>query len=580
MQISSTNLVPRLQEAWASRWNQRVEHAMGSLADIQSEAGWNELVPEFLSTLTRENRPVYVEALLLKASLLRAQGQRRKASALLQKIVAKVDALFEPRGFRLLFELGLDHWIDLDVAAALEFFLLAEKRARNPEERLFSVSNILLCLEALDLGREEIETRIRKLLAELVESTQISHAKEQWQAYLLRQGFFTKLAVPHVLGDLQGQSAFFVQWARALPYMNGKDFSPLSQDYIWQGGYRVRTLAGIWVPSDRESVRTSDAIDRLYLWTWFWMAKRAEISQEKLFYTLESVLQDLDLDLQSKENLLLLRNSLEWILLLEPSLASRLQKTVATLRRVQSERYPALEAEFYLIQRLSPQADSGDLEQGIKRFPIFYKILREIKDGSVKSLLPLVQERLTPFLKLSAPANYSLVVDRMRQEIRVPAQVKVLRSPAMVKLFSALEKNARIDSAALGKYLDPSQIQNLVSRARKLTSTKALLVRGQEILRGSEWPQILFLHDSQCPEVNFLPARGAKLKFVDSDAHLQAAKALLLMHFDRRTLEKKLRVSKATACRMIEAWLAEEKISKIGKAKATSYSWKNKEMNV
>lgn len=565
-----------LQQAWLARWNQRIEQAMGGLADVQTAAGWNDLLPELLVTCPREEREFLAEALLLKASLLRAQGQRRRGSALLQKICTRLDALSEPRGFRLLYELGLDHWIDLSVAPALEFFLLAERKARNPVERACALSNVLWCLESLDLAREEVETRLANELRE-IGTCEVTHLEEQWHAYLLRKSFYQKLDISSV-DSVKGQSSFFRQWASSLPYMGGKNLSlSLSAEYIWQGGYRTRTLAGIWVPSDREVVRSGDAIDRLYLWTWLWMAGRTEITQEKLFYTLESVLQDLDLELQSKENLLLLRNSLGWIQLLEPLLGSRFQKTLSSLRQVSGERYPALEAEHFLIQRLSPQSDSADLEIGIRRFPVFGRILKEIRSGEGPALLPLAKERLQPYAKFAG--GNAIVVDRLRQEIRMPDGA-LLRSPALVKLFAALEKRTTVDFSLLDAEADPTRVYNLVARARKITSPKALLIRGREVMRGSEWPEVTVANAAAMPELKGPVAGAARAKFVNSPAHFQAARALLPEEFDRRAVEKKLRVSKATACRMIECWLSEERITRSGNAKATVYSWKAKEMSL
>lgn len=552
---------------------------MNELADAQTKAGWNELATEALPSFSREHRVAYIEALLLKASLLRAQGQRQRSSALLQKILTKTDSLGEPRGFRLLFELGLDHWIDQDVANALEFFLLAERKARNPEESLFSLSNILWCLEALDLGRNEVEVKIENILQELGLSPNISHVVEQWSAYQLRKLFYTQMKAP--AGEMvRGQPSFFSQWARSLPYMGGRNISlDLSQDYIWQGGYRTRTLAGIWVPSDRSAVRAGDAIDRLYLWTWLWMAKRPEVTQEKLFYTLESVLNEVDIETESKENILLLRNSLEWILLLEPSLSGRMQKTVASLRKIQSNHYPILETEYFLIQGLSPHSDSADLDLAVRRFQVFERILRETK--SVKDqacVLPLLKERLSPFLQLQhSSESFALIVDCLREEVRIPSREYVLHSPGLVKLLASLAKTERVP---IEYFVEPGSdlrsVHNFVARARKLMSAKSILLRKHEIVRGPDWPKILILHpESQkaANEISAIPGWSKRKNFVDSEVHLQAARALLPAIFDRLSLEKKMQVSKATACRMIEAWLAEKKISKLGKAKATSYSW-------
>ena len=124
----SQTLSQTLEQAWLDRWNQRIESAMQGLADAQALAGWVELTPDQI-IVRAADREDYVEALLLKASLRRAQGLRQKSSALIAKVQTQVDGAMIPRPFRLLFELGLDYWIEQDIANALECFLMAERKA-------------------------------------------------------------------------------------------------------------------------------------------------------------------------------------------------------------------------------------------------------------------------------------------------------------------------------------------------------------------------------------------------------------------------------------------------------------------
>ncbi len=547
-----TSLAQTLESAWAHRWNQRIEPALHGLAEAQASAGWAELgVEDWRKNGEREQ---YLEALLLKASLLRAQGFRQKSSALLAKILARAKNENEPLSFRLLFELGLDHWIDQDLARALEYFLLAEKKARNDLERLFSSSNVLWCLEALDLERRDSERKVEALLRKQEQSAE--HVSQMWSAYLLRKNFYQSMALPE--DKLAGQSGFFAQWASLLPYVTGGGALALDPDYLWQGSYRLRTLARIWIPADQYSVRLGDAIDRLYLWVWLAMAARPEMTKEKIFYTLESILHDFDFENQSRENLLLFRNALAWVVLLYPSQKSRLAHLGDRLSRVNGENYPVLEAEFDLMAHLTGLAPPG-AKPLFERFPAFRKIYQDMQGA-----LPFLQEKLTP---LQAKArHYDLVIDQVREEILLPAKGKLVPSRGITKLLSLLAEKEEVPVEQLGEF-EPF---NLLYRARKLLGPNTISLKRNRLSRGTRWPRTLLLQGDDLPAFEI---QALKPNVVESDAHLQAARALFPGAFRRKDLEKRLVVSKATANRMIEKWLEEKKLFAAGRAKATVYRW-------
>jgi hypothetical protein len=571
--------------AWLMRWNQRIDESMAALADIQHEAKWEDLVPDRLLGLSEASlQEAYVEALLLKGSLFRAQGQLQKASSWLRRVTQKSDQILEDRGFRLLFELGMDHWVHEETAEAMEYFLLAQRKARTPAEKSFASFNLLLCLEAIDLPREHVEEKINTLAKEWSASGECAHLKEQWGAYLLRKEFFHAMQLRSD-EKATGQELFLRSWAGALPYAdpcwNEKALFDLEQGYVWQGAYRSRTLNGIWLPADIEFSRVGDAVDRLYLWTWWWMADHPQIGTDKIIWTLESILRSLDLDSQGKINLLLLRNALAWVVLVEPAIEDRVRSIMSRLKKVSSTRFEMLEVEFLLNQALVQslhQERSPQIDKHLKRFPSFWKIYREGMVHSRTCLLPRLQRRLHPFENQENDQCH-LVVDLSKKEIRVLKSYQVMKSDGLSRLFSLLHQHGRARfEEILGETeeMDPRRVYNLVVRARKLTSNSAIQIRGQEVIRGAAWPRVVVLHerfdhafsaDSVCSE------KPGSL--IESKAYLQAAKALHSQGFSRKELEKSLKVSKATACRMIENWLEQDCLSISGRAKAIRYEWKN-----
>ncbi|MGZ3797497.1 MAG: hypothetical protein ACXVB1_14090, partial [Pseudobdellovibrionaceae bacterium] len=94
-----------------------------------------------------------------------------------------------------------------------------------------------------------------------------------------------------------------------------------------------------------------------------------------------------------------------------------------------------------------------------------------------------------------------------------------------------------------------------------------------EVVRGPGWPRVMVLHEpfEKNPTLTLESQKISSV--VDSESHLQAARALLPANFVRKDLEKILRISKSTACRMIEKWLNDDVITSKGQAKAKKYSW-------
>jgi hypothetical protein len=396
----------------------------------------------------------------------------------------------------------------------------------------------------------------------------------------------------------RGQSEFLSQWIRFLPYYRKsiptktKDQFEWPQNYLWQGAYRQRTLNGIWLPVDADTNRVNDAIDRLYLWTWWWMSDHPFVNSEKILWTLESILNNLEVESLGKETILLLRNALMWIVLIEPNWRTRVDKLVSRLSKLNSDNYPVLEVEFLLTQCFMSM-DSEDLWIHLKKFPVFYKIFEEIKNNKKQVLLPKLQRRLKLFLNFTENKKFKLVIDVARNEIRISDSSQVLKSKPLVNLFLYLEKHGKarfeqilanpgsqsnsVNPSNLKEEVDPRKIYNLVVRARKITSNPCIKIRGQEVIRGTKWPSILIVNDdvedNGLEELDSLELSKTH-NFVDSNSYLQAAKALLTDSFNRKDMEKCLKVSKSTAHRMIEKWLLEKRIEPKGRAKATRYSWR------
>jgi hypothetical protein len=575
--------IQQLSAAWLLRWNQKIDESLIALSEVCARSGWKEIsISHFSSIENPHEKDAYIEALLLKSSLLRAQGEKRKSSQLVKKIVDLSDESLLPRKFRIQFELGIDHWVNEDLSSAIEYFLMATRESRNSIEKIYSLSNLLWCLESLDLPREKVELQLVKLIEENRQNEDIGHLIEQWTAYNLRKNFYNDLSISVLDVPLTGQSEFFYHWTRLLPYKNlervtKSGFEILnSGKYLWQGSYRYRTLNGIWYPADLHITRISDAIDRIYLWTWWWMADGEYINSEKIIWTLESILENFEFESQSKENLLLFRNTLSWITFIEPTLKSRFEKISNKLNRLSSGNYPVLETEFALIQLLLVKTNDQKGIKQLKLIPAFYRIYKKLMEE--KTFLPRLQKRLTPILNINPAKDYRMVVDVAHNEIRIFNSYQVLKSKNLTKLIALIEKDGKVrfDQLMKGKDADDRKIYNLVIRIRQLTTNLAVRIKNHEIVKGIEWPSVLVINDEE-NSLEDLDKDKIEIvrptSVVNSLSYIQAARVLTPDSFTRKDLEKNLKVSKATACRMIEKWQREELIEFRGKAKSIRYFW-------
>lgn len=567
-----------LQNAWLLRWNQQIDESMMALAKIQVQEKWEMLSIDQLPLLPRgPHRENYLEALLLKSAFLRAQGQEQKSSALLRKILNKNIELADVPSFRLLFELGIDCWRREDIAGAMDYFFLAEKKASNSIEKIFTLSNILWCLEALDLNRSLVHRKVIDLVLEIEdrkETKSIRNVLEQLDAYETRTLFYQSMSIK--AEEKGGQSHFLKKWMENLPYMNiesEKEISP-PKNYFWQSSYRQRTLIGLFSPIDRSVIKAGDAIDRLYLWVWKWMASE-EISTEKIIWTLESILQQLDIEAQSKENLLLLRNACAWISFLEPQLETKLEKALGCLQKISSSHYPLLETEFLLIQCLS-QNNSSDLISSLASFPVFEKIFqKQINFFRIEK-----RREILEIINSKNQKGYSVQVDFSCRKITLLKTNQNITSFNMTRLIQLIEENERVPFNLININGDTRAIYNLATRLKKIFPKNAFYIEQQEFFKGSNWPKILITKNIHDVDIHEFPLSetytGQKQNIVGSETYFQAARSILPSTFNRQQLEGHLRVSKATACRMLEEWLKQERIIKTGKARNITYTWKVK----
>ena len=561
-------------DIWLARWNQKIDHSMSMLSFIQSEQGWDKVDQSLLSVNT-DNILDCTEAILLKASHLRANNQRQKSSSL----IAKVYRFYVKNNisicFRLSFELGIDNYINENYNEALEWYLTAEQKSKTLAEKIFTLSNILWCLEALDLKRERYEDHLSVVLKE-INSNDLSfnHVKEQFCAYKQRMSFYLgdycEQSFTQKTNELS-QSVFFNLWVGSLPYISGA--VPIGADrllklfdrkYMWQGSYRYRTLAGLCIPADSHQARVPDAIDRLYLWVWCLLDQQKCITIEKISLTLNSIFEQLEFHNLAVENKLLLRNSLKWLSLFIPKLTNKYIKLYDF--NIEETSFSILEQEYLFICSL----EESNLGCHLQSY--------EFDD--VKNSVGLIKKFIEEKESIaSGKSSYNFEVDISNNIVTVFKANKKIKSDILSLFFYKLKdsRTVLINSLSNELVFDRRKVYNLVARIKKLLPDHTVEVSG-ELIRvigdkslninkigfeaGISEARMTKIFKTELRQSFSIPVEPTKLVFPDG--------------FKRQDIEKSYKVSKSSVTRVINKWVEENIVIKKNKGKATHYLWSDK----
>jgi hypothetical protein len=564
------------EHIWTKRWNQDIEGTIFDLAKVQTENNWESLKPIKLSDFTScETRfQEYLDCLLLKSSLLRAEGEFKKSSILIAKTHNEYNKTNDKMSFRLLYELGLDHWCHDDVSSALDCFSLAEKLAKTHEEKLFSLTNLVFCLEFLDLERTKIEKEIKKYHT-LVDESVCLHFFQQIKAYQLRKSFYHSGEINEFNpSENIGQAEFFACFVSHLPYINNDtNYKNLliEKNYLWQGSYRLRTLNNLFLPSDLKSVRIADAIDRLYLWVWQWMTGYEEVSLKKIELTLASIVEELDIELLSKENQLLLRNSLSWLSLACPKLISGMKKSIDVLESLTSKNYDFLDQEFFLIQKIKMTLYCSKLPK-IKLSEPFTRYHEDLE------LLPRLFEVIKPLLdNKSKKKEYELIIDFTTNEVRNIKLEKTETSPLLSRFFFLAFEKGQFKLSDIKKDFGKNgrQAYNLFNRAKKFLPAISIDLEKNVIKTSFKRDRISLLNTEHAVVLSDKKIKHTHYKTSASESiiSIQAIRLVYPDGFKRKEFEKTFELSKTTATRIINNWIEDNIIEKKGNGKVVVYKW-------
>ncbi len=565
-----------IEKLWRLRFLQKKQEVQRGLSQLSAE-------PNLDLSLR-------IEIEILQSSLMRAQGGLQESNQILKALSDRTSDL----PFQFFVQRGLNLFVEGEFSLALEFLTRAQRMAHSLFEQLIASSNVLLCLENLNLETGAKFSEVKKYLR-LLQDREMSEAMEQHlQAFEQRQAFRSGKIPPIFKNDAKGATQAFYQrlWVASLPFVfssrqgQNPPLLPLVLDQNWHmKNYRLRTLTGDTRFADGESVELREYVDRLYLWTWKWLAQPDEHHRENLKECLGKFRFDSFHKKLTGEDILMLQNSLDWILLFQPFSAKQTQPLRDLLSSQKIQWTPLFEIEALIIhylmalQKKEPSKKKA-LAEKIKKHPLFKAPgLRWEKWLVAFSKEILAHQR---------PASGRFSVDPVSFKIKTK-DLEFVSEP-IVKLLQALYSQESLPFAealeiafGLSGYQEDfhkMKIYNLLSRVRPcLPKSLKIYSRQERIYLEGDRKTLCFLAEStrQIPLIkgNLIAPLLLEHKKDHRDRwvhpRLILKKALGRGHVSRHELQQMAQASKATTNRWIQKWLECGFIKKVGQGKSTSY---------
>lgn len=525
----------KLETAWEYRIDRRLEECLALCAELKQEMGLptgNFQSAQLERCVGGKKTWESVASLaLLSASLVRAlQGIADGA-----RLVGEVEKFVRERSsigtFPLHFEKGMIAFAQGDYSLALEHFLTANTKAEAAWEKLSNQINLLLCLDTLGLPYEKTLQELTETLLLATASPAKTQVEIQLQTFQMRRSFRegkVKEAFSHSFEKIN-QAYYYLLWLRSLPYHQG--YEPLSTEdlarfheerFFWQCGYRVRSLKGVLHPEDLSPVRLTEFSDRLYLWVWKWLLSPESFPIDKVTSQLKSLSLLHDAHRMTVEDVYLIRNSLLWMGLFDPTHEKVLSQKVATLNTQISAHYPLFELESLFIHFCRALRDekntlADDLALEIEGHPLcqrkelyFCPLLQSLRGKKVKipEHLKGLSRHLHSSLVQKTPRKQAITVDLTLFNVAIPGMKKPLHSRPMVLALDLLRAES---SVSIEKFCDSCfgiskfdstihmpRVYNLLARLKAMKHSKvSFRVRDGFVVSEGDWGSIVFARDGE-----------------------------------------------------------------------------------
>jgi hypothetical protein len=581
--------------AWSLRFQQKNAQAQEVLEVIES---W---IASGSATATQED---VWQASLIKASLLRSRGLLSKSNKILDELSVEIFAKSSRAPFNYYFQKALNVFASDDFAVALEFFLLAHSVTVDVSEQLLCLMNILTCLENLGLPLDSTLAEMETLLKKKTAKNGHEPVRAQLNAFRLRD-LFRNGRIAEIfstrLSENVDQSHYYRLWVSRLPFVEpGSRFSStLALEQIARAAdlhaksYRLKTVMAdprIQEPlGSDQAVQTAQQVDRIYLWTWFWLTHPSEVNRLLLKEILTSFDFRSALKKMTFEDFQMLQNALSWIALFQKRLAPEIEDYLGHFSVQNFEPLPLFHFESLCIRYL----------QALSRGQAGTEELRQMTKHPFSNSQNLKLREMTENLRgqiqnpgLSIPVNSKAVLlDEETHRIFKGRQVIV--SESLCKVMGALSdlrvmKFSEILWIGFGiapydSGVHQAKIYNLVARIKGILP-KSVHLKGKNEMIYWQGPSEAIVKLEQ-------PALSKRLFEHNSDLRLQAAGASLErrvfsrpLHpravvqkaggrqaLQREEFQELMSLSKASANRWLNKWIEQGLIRPQGKGRSTIY---------
>jgi len=620
----------RINQAWNLRTNQQLEEAIGIYVSLKQEVGLpsGEITKEHLGAprLTNFAPPTTADIILLGASIARAQRQFSYSEDLIELTESFLSSHDSSHNYHLHFEKGLTNFLNGSYVAAMESFMAAKRLSNDENQKASSLLNSLLCLENLAMPFENTLKELTEMMGDLVNGKFREAIQTQLQAFIARNQF-RKGELPELFSltsdpESFNQAKYFLLWTESLPYHNFHQVLPppeletLAKNirFFHQGTYRLRTLQGILHPDDYASVRLSDAVARIYSWTWRWLVSPESFPVNRILLILNKINFAQEAHRLTHEDRQMLRNALLWLTLFAQNSYEDVESRIRVLNNFSKEDYPIYEFEKLMIDlffaiRDGQSFQAEDFLTGLKSHPLyknndlFFKNLIEAvflnkPIGPQSPLKPLSDHLLALLDRKKSDANYTKSVDLSTYQITDLTTSQSQISQPMTAALKLLNDKKVVSSEEFVSVcfgitnFDPiihnGKIFNLLSRMRTLFSNELRFgTKSGKVIAEGKWNSICFRQAGLPTEQiirqkewwDFINSTNHKrVTSQDCSANEPMSENLPKINsewFRRIELEALLGVPRSTANRRIKEWTNKKLIKQKGRGRSTQYKLTN-----
>ncbi len=564
------------------------------------------------------------DVVLLYASMVRRDKNPKSSQVIVDLVHNWLQEQHSPLVFQYHLQSGLNSLAQGARSKAMHDFVAAKALAVKPLEQLFSGINLVLCLEDLGFDYDNELDSVKKLLSTCAHESWVYSILAEYEALCLRKSFraadieyLRQLCDAGFTGD---QAKYYIAFITNLPFFGVQEdlrsvakkavaslVERINEGYLVP--FELRTIRGLAVDDDDSvEVRSTERIERIYLWTWRWLLVPHTHDLNRILQT-KDILFKRAIGVLTRDDFLKLENALRWLALFAGVDSASISLITHSLQFTSQREVPLLDYESLLLDWLFARRD-GDLKTAdhiAKRLE--RHCLAENKDFSlntlVKSLLESLENAPSPWDNLY-PALREVVTPQggVKSGISIDVmsgQVKCfkdnilthdVRSPAMAQLLSFATRIATVPAAEVMHRVFGIPRFDVAQHEQKLGK---LLVQVNKLakpwLRFSRRSALIYIDGdrskaqmaSTTPHtecwglqgdgagsllrtsltLGTSPAKKAKA----TEDHKTRGDGLMT----RQDIQELLNCSKSAATERIHEWVEAGQIARIGEGKASRY---------